>query len=747
MKKIKCPGCGGSSLERNTNDGTYTCQYCGTVFDPNDISYHKTTHHIYDNKADVIRAESVAKWYDNEQQFRTRAYEDEREDRKQERTLNKAGEVINNLSNSVTKTVKQSILWGTVILVAVVAIVAFLIFRIGKIRVAPSYTYRGVEYSIVYKQMEDMGFSNIETKALDDLTKSSLDRENQVASITIDGKSFHAGAWFPKKANVVLNYHSLDPKHAEDILPPLDNNMLNGQKYPEVRSQFQKSGFTNIEVQEDPRLTKDLEQYEGVVYRITIDGKESFSTNSWVAKDVRVVLLYFVMDPMHVNDVVAPGDSASLQGQNYLDVQKKFTDAGFSKIDLVAVRDTGLLKKDGTVSEVSINGRTNYTNSEGFSPDALVTIYVHASKETEKTINKSKEDATKELKNIVSMPQKASKYRDRPYEDVFDQMKALGFEQIEVQPLEDLKNRTDEANGLVKEIAINGTVDFKAKDEFEKDAKVIIRYHSVSETFIIWPYGLLNLIAEPYQEVAAKLSDLGFENIRTEPMETVFSPDNNDLGRVSEVIINGSTSYKKKDSIPIDAEIIIRYYELVPGYENWIEVTGKEKDFKGQDYSVVMAYFEELGCTDVKVIPLKDLASSSDKKNGKTDLISIEGNSDLNKGDIFRKDAEIVIQYHSVSPEALAEEEKGKEELEGKIALLRGHLSYLGKQYAEVKAELEDLGFTNIIVIADGNLGKLTAVLSGRINSITIADNGSFSKGDYFDPDAKIVIHYNSLPE
>jgi hypothetical protein len=72
-----------------------------------------------------------------------------------------------------------------------------------------------------------------------------------------------------------------------------------------------------------------------------------------------------------------------LLGQHYLKVRAAFVGAGFEDVSYILKKDLvkGWIRKDGEVSEISINGRTEIGRRAKFLPTSPVVIVYHAFRE------------------------------------------------------------------------------------------------------------------------------------------------------------------------------------------------------------------------------------------------------------------------------------------------------------------------------------------------------------------------------
>ena len=70
-------------------------------------------------------------------------------------------------------------------------------------------------------------------------------------------------------------------------------------------------------------------------------------------------------------------------------------------------------------------------------------------------------------------------------------------------------------------------------------------------------------------------------------------------------------------------------------------------NYEKHNYKSVAAAFQGAGFTNVKTIPLNDLTIFNQWKNGQVEAVTVNGNSDFDKGDVFPKDAVVNITYHT----------------------------------------------------------------------------------------------------
>ena len=144
------------------------------------------------------------------------------------------------------------------------------------------------------------------------------------------------------------------------------------------------------------------------------------------------------------------------------------------------------------------------------------------------------------------------------YETVFYKLTTVGFDNINVVPLNDLSLNEENLSGAVDSIIIDGKKEFSINEEFLDDAEIIIYYHSLK--LITPPIDSKSAKGEDYNTIKQQFEDSGFVNIKVEIMYDLilgwFTKD----GEVESVTINSNSKFGEKDEYRPDAEVIITYH-------------------------------------------------------------------------------------------------------------------------------------------------------------------------------------------
>lgn len=80
---------------------------------------------------------------------------------------------------------------------------------------------------------------------------------------------------------------------------------------------------------------------------------------------------------------------------------------------------------------------------------------------------------------------------------------------------------------------------------------------------------------------------------------------------------------------------------------NEVQITETMESCEGENFDAVAGLFRSAGFNNVKTIALDDLNFFTAKKNGQVATVSIDGNVDFGEGDVFGRNANVIITYHS----------------------------------------------------------------------------------------------------
>lgn len=183
-------------------------------------------------------------------------------------------------------------------------------------------------------------------------------------------------------------------------------------------------------------------------------------------------------------------------------------------------------------------------------------------------------------------------------------------------------------------------------------------------------------------------------------------------------------------STKIDVETIVG--TIAEYGEDEAPMPQSASSYKFDNYEDVQKELTDAGFTNISFEILYDIVLGWTNE-GEIENISVDGKTDFNRGDIFNKDAEIIITYHM--PE---------DDNPSNITMAKGSSAYDGMNYLDVEQAFKDMGFTNI------ELGKVTtesnSYTDGEVFLVEI-DGWSFDAGEVFSPNDKVYIKYYHVEE
>ncbi|MDR3295730.1 MAG: hypothetical protein LBT26_07900 [Clostridiales Family XIII bacterium] len=158
--------------------------------------------------------------------------------------------------------------------------------------------------------------------------------------------------------------------------------------------------------------------------------------------------------------------------------------------------------------------------------------------------------------SVAKMPESSANFEGKNYQVVTAELQDAGFTNIKRQYLEDLITAELEKDGEVEQVSVNGIAEFSAGSKFDKDAEIVIIYH----TFPKMPESSTELKGKDYQEVTAELQEAGFTNIEMDVLDDLIIGWLKADGEVEQVSVDGETGFSAGSKFAKDAKIVITYH-------------------------------------------------------------------------------------------------------------------------------------------------------------------------------------------
>lgn len=140
-----------------------------------------------------------------------------------------------------------------------------------------------------------------------------------------------------------------------------------GVSFEEVRQNFEAAGFTEVSVKPLADLKADELDMEGQTASVCIGKKTEFGKARLVRSDAPVVISYHSAKILN-----APCASRNVKNMTHTSIEKAFTDAGFTDIEVKQVY--GMWGKEGRVLSVTVGGDRQWKKGDEYRVDARVYI-------------------------------------------------------------------------------------------------------------------------------------------------------------------------------------------------------------------------------------------------------------------------------------------------------------------------------------------------------------------------------------
>ena len=340
--------------------------------------------------------------------------------------------------------------------------------------------------------------------------------------------------------------------------------------------------------------------------------------------------------------VNAPYSSQDCVNKNKDSVISDFRLAGFSNISEEVIEDLEITEtnKYENVESVIINGTTTFDANNEFKASAKVVVKYHSYKRE-------------------GVPFSYDEAKNMETELILKAFEEAGFVDIKTDEVYDLNpDNTDVA--FENRISIDGTTSFDKDAKFPLNAKVKITTHRPYEMYnlkVIIDF-VPNLIFSKYDvefevggnyETLTHGNDATFEYRLKQGKYTVEfeSEESSSVTGTAEIDLTGDTevSYKiycHSDRINVDT-IYLENKGAVG--ENDAMVPSSASNCKFKNYKDIEKIFKTAGFTNISTEILYDIVIGWTDE-GEVDKVSINGKTDFKRGDVFAKDAAIVITYH-----------------------------------------------------------------------------------------------------
>lgn len=338
-----------------------------------------------------------------------------------------------------------------------------------------------------------------------------------------------------------------------------------------------------------------------------------------------------------------PFGESDCVGQNQEDIVEQLEQEGFSNISAepLAELDAEGLERKGEICTITIDG--NEVFDKGAELDKTVAIKI----------------TYYEVKNVAA-PIAAKDGEKKDTEELVNLFKEAGFVNVSVEIENDIDPEYSEEM-LRNEITVAYDSSFEVTDTFPIDAEVKITSHRPMEKYKVKIN--IDFISNLFFDKYSVDVELGYKELGTlshgedDTYELWLEPGKHEITfkkhsykkpeKEVEFTILGETevTYQitcHEDSIHVEQTEFIDKGAVGEGEAM---MPASASDFKYDSYKDVETALKEAGFTNIKTAILYDIVWGWTNE-GEVDSVSVNGNTEFAKGNVFKKDAEIVITYH-----------------------------------------------------------------------------------------------------
>lgn len=334
--------------------------------------------------------------------------------------------------------------------------------------------------------------------------------------------------------------------------------------------------------------------------------------------------------------------SGDYAGMNYQEVSDELSKLGFKNISTEEIADLPSQgeTKDGSVESVTIGGETFEAGGK-FSKESEVHIVYHTIK-------------------TLPLPIGSDEINGKDYKEIGKLLTDSGFTNVIVKEVDDIDpegSKTDPYN----EVTVSGSADFKKGDAVPFDAAISVFYHLPYEIFDVKVHidFVPNIFFDKYRveffvdDESKKVLDHGEDfdgemrlkagthkfSFKSAEDASIEGEEDIEITSNSEVNI---TIGCKTDYVEVKVDSIYRESDVG---ENQIRINFESFDYYGKDHKEVVDALKAMGFTNITEQPMYDIEYGITTE-GSADYVSINGTVDYQKGDIFNKDAAVIVPYH-----------------------------------------------------------------------------------------------------
>ena len=241
------------------------------------------------------------------------------------------------------------------------------------------------------------------------------------------------------------------------------------------------------------------------------------------------------------------------------------------------------------------------------------------------------------------------------------------------------------------------------------------------------PMSSEQIIGRNQSTVEAELKDAGFRDIVSEEIRDLTPDQSRESGTVTEISIQGQSSFNARQRFDKDSVVRITYHSLSVLEEDEVRTPFSSSVCAGMDYNAVWSELQKSGFTNIVLNALEDLPFNHTEGNGQVESVLINGSSYFEKFDIFKISSRVRINYHSIPVEKFISAGNSSDE-------------FLEMRSEQAVSLLQSAGFLDITTNLVEDLVNSSEIVPGMVTEIVIGTKSNFSATEEFSNYDKVVI-------
>lgn len=558
----------------------------------------------------------------------------------------------------------------------------------------------GENYAKIVAELNELGFENIELVPLMDLKSENVSLNETISKVVIGKKNeYKAESKFDLSSMIKIEYHS----YSQEPMNLLSAD-AKGMSYEDVKQHLDSLNFFDIKyvLLEDDGMDNI---HDNEVEYITVGGRNDYALEEVHALDTEIVVYH-----SYIEETI-PLTSELAKGMSYDEAMNVFSNTKFN-VKTQLIQDMGMDNiYENEVEYIEINGSSEYTKDDCFPINSEIIIYHSYIAD--------------------KMPISINDAKSMNYEAVLSLFSNTKFKDVKVKSNGE-QETTDVNETYVEKITVNGKSDYSVEEMYPYNSEIVIYYSTKIYEVSILLECAENLLFSKY-DVIVYVNDEKLGTLKHGAAQTfkttlekgeyeliLKSADDSSITGIKTFNIKADRLLRYAVSCTSSAVKLSYYKQLHAPYTN--------KDITNANVDDVIESYKSAGFSDVTKKPLNDLDASNLSKSNMVSEIKIDNSTSFTKKDIYYKDSEVVIYYHS-----------GKQ-----IEVPITYYDAEDKNYQEIVDKFVGVGFTN--VKAEEYTGRYKdKARNNMVHSINVNGDTTAYSGDKVSLDAPIIVYYYAI--